>query len=71
MSVVDPQMPIIEILYPDGRSARPERRLAPCFRPYSAFDGCVPGRSIVRSDRRRRRRLAATQPIGVKVDLLR
>lgn len=56
MPTAEPAMAAIEIIPPDGRVERPERRHTAAFRPYSSLDGCTPETPPVVADRRRCRR---------------
>lgn len=69
MPTADQPMPAIEIMPPNGRVERPERRCAPAFRPYSSLDGRSPGSPSIVADRRRRRRAVSEQALGRRLDI--
>ncbi|MEZ5865058.1 MAG: hypothetical protein R3D25_13700 [Geminicoccaceae bacterium] len=61
----------VEIIPPNGRAERPERRQgAASFRPYAAADSPPPGSPPNPAERRERRRSRGTEQRGRRVDIL-
>lgn len=61
----------VEIIRPDGRIERPERRQgAPAFRPYAADAAMPPGAPANPVERRARRRARGADQLGRRIDIV-
>lgn len=67
----DTALPAVEIIRPDGRIERPERRQgAPAFRPYAADAPTPRGSPPSPIERRARRRPRGADQLGRRVDII-
>ncbi len=69
MSSAEPRSGTIEIVAPDGRLERPERRRVAGFRPYAPADGWAPDVLVAPAERRQRRRVKASAILGQRLDV--